>query len=337
MRPVDVRNLRSVLYAGLVVGIPGAAAPARAVEVLSDLSYASPGGDHNVLDLYLPDPAPDATVPTVLFIHGGGWSKGDKADDAAFHTATAQAGYPVVACNYTLSSPGAPSYPQAVFDVKAVVRWIREEGGAHGLSPRIVAVGASAGGHLALMLGTTAGVPAFEPQPAPTGGYGVDAVVSFFGPADLVYHMQHDAQHDAVEQFLGLTFSDATEAEFEAASPIAYVSASSAPTAFYHGRLDHTVPVEESERMNAALRDAGVWSQLTTVADAGHGFAGFGGQDGASRTVTEIIPRLLSGEPIDPSPGPGPHSPTGGCGAGVGMLMPLAFACLATLRLRRGC
>ncbi|MHC4796444.1 MAG: alpha/beta hydrolase fold domain-containing protein [Planctomycetota bacterium] len=110
----------------------------HAAQVYSDIEYESPGSNANYLDVYLPDGGVPPGTPTVMFIHGGGWRGGDKAGHQIFHNATADAGYPVVTCNYMLSTPETPSYPQAVHDVKAVVRWIRlpTGGGVRGLVGR---------------------------------------------------------------------------------------------------------------------------------------------------------------------------------------------------------
>lgn len=302
----------------VVLGTSGIAA--AAARVVSDLPYESPGGKRNFLNVYLPDKGIDPQPVTVLLIHGGGWYAGDKSDHVLFHTKTADAGYPVVACNYTLSSRGGPAYPQAVYDVKAVVRWIREQGGKYDLPPAIVAVGFSAGGHLALMLGTTAGVETFEPLPAPPGGYAVNAVVSFFSPCDLVFQMESDGDHEAVEQFLGAKFSGKTRNNFKVASPITYVSDDDAPTVLHHGRLDLVVPLENSVRMHAALTKAGVFSKLTIVENTGHGLGGgFGGRSGVSRLVTEAIPTLLAAKTptTAPSPPVTPQSGATSCGAGA--------------------
>ncbi len=332
-----------MLGCGAVITL-GMSATASAARVILDIPYESPGGKDSFLDVYLPDEGVPSEAATVLFIHGGGWTAGDKANQDVFHTTTADAGYPVVACNYTLATEDAPSFPQVIYDVKAVVRWIREAGGEYDLPPTIVAVGTSAGAHLAMMLGTTAGVEGFEPLAPPPGGYAIDGVVSFFGLSDLVFQARIENDAEAVELLLGVTSRSVAREMLEDASPINHVSTDDAPTALYHGRQDNVVPYEHSVRMDAALSAAGVFSKLSLVSNAGHTLDDFGGQTGASRKVTDLIPTLLAGEEPAAPPAPsGPSASTDGnaspcgaglCGAGLLTFLPLTLLALCGLKLR---
>ena len=85
---------------------------------------------------------------------------------------------------------GEATFPACIHDCKAAVRWVRAEGGAkYGLSPaRLGAVGSSAGGHLASLLGTSAGVAALEGAGlgCASASSGVDAVVAIAPPTDLL-------------------------------------------------------------------------------------------------------------------------------------------------------
>ena len=140
-----------------------------ASELYSDIPYVSPGGTRAFLDVHVSDTGVVEGAPTLLFIHGGGWYSGDKADTnvQTMISPIADIGYGGVACNYTLSVDVSPSYPQAVHDVKAVIRWIRTQGGSYGLSPTIIVTGPSEGGHLSQLLGTSDGVEVLEPLPSP--------------------------------------------------------------------------------------------------------------------------------------------------------------------------
>lgn len=292
------RNCWSCLIAWGMIAFVVAFAPAstaRAALVDRDLSYVSPGGTSNRLDLYRPDTGALPGTPTFVFVHGGGWNKGDKALNAVFLAAMADAGFPAVSCNYTLSRPGAPSYPQAVYDLKAVVRWVRTRGlSRYGLSPSIILMGESAGGHLAMMIGTTRGIAAFEPLAPPPGGYGVDAVISLAGTSNLVTQVTATGAARPVEQFVGASFVNPPPPVFLQASPITYVNAGDPPFAFFHGTADTVVPWEQSRDMNAALRGAGVPTQLFYSPGGGHGFAAFGGEAATAQLVVDEIPVLLS-------------------------------------------
>lgn len=130
-------------------------------------------GSTQCLDVRIPAGVA-AHSPTLLFIHGGGWSGGRKDADNDFFERLCQLGYRVVSANYTLACDNAPSFPQAVLDVRAAVGWIKTQGPAYGLSDCIVVVGTSAGGHLAAMVGALASDSAHY---FPPGYAGVDLSV----------------------------------------------------------------------------------------------------------------------------------------------------------------
>lgn len=291
------RRLRLVAFAWLCVA-PGPLA--NAGEVASDVVYESPGagqtcgGPCNRLDVSLPAAASEGAVlsTTILYIHGGGWRTGSKASFIALRNVFDEAGYPVVSAGYTLSTPDLPSYPQAVHDVKAVVRWIRTAGAAlYGLPSQIVVVGNSAGGHLALMLGVTADVARFEPLSPPPGGYRVSGVISLWGVSDLFTF-----DHPAVKQFVGLPFDPPQAIEYTEASPLTWASASDPPIALYHGLVDRTVPFEQSVRLHETLLGHGVYSELTLNPDAAHGARDWGGKTVLGMQLVPVVSTLLAND-----------------------------------------
>ncbi len=95
--------------------------------------------------------------PGVLFIHGGGFTGGDKAEyrSASVSADLARAGYVVVSCNYVLGAKDKPGvWPRNIADCRDAVRWLRANANVIGLDPdRIAVAGGSAGGYLALMVG----------------------------------------------------------------------------------------------------------------------------------------------------------------------------------------
>ena len=94
-------------------------------------------------------------LPAVLAIHGGSWVGGSKSLYGPQLARLAKAGYVVFAADYRLARPGAPSWPEALDDLRAAVRWIRVHADEYHVDPeRIVALGSSAGGCLALLLGS---------------------------------------------------------------------------------------------------------------------------------------------------------------------------------------
>src|SRR5262249_1115640 len=129
-----------------------------------------------------------------------------------------------------------------------------------------------AGGHLVALLGTSGGVKEVEGQ----GGHSdqssrVQAVVDFFGPADLT--KMGGKPDSAVAKLLGGPVQENKEKAAKA-SPVTYVSKESAPFLILHGDKDPTVPYSQSEMLEEALKKAGVEVTLVNVKGAGHGGEG---------------------------------------------------------------
>lgn len=121
------------------------------VEVVKDLAYAGTADERQKLDLYLPKGK--TGYPLVLFLHGGGFSKGDRKDAAQFGEALAKQGIGVAAVGYRLY-PEA-KHPQQIQDAAKAFAWLRSNAEKRGWrTDAIFVAGHSAGGHLAALLGT---------------------------------------------------------------------------------------------------------------------------------------------------------------------------------------
>ena len=263
-----------------------------------NIPYYSPDGIDTLLDVHVPADGAALNVPTVLFLHGGGWYSGDKSDSPELWMPLVEEGYSVVSCNYTLSSEMSPSYPQAVHDVKAVVRWIRTIGTSkYNCSSTIVVMGPSAGGHLTEMLATTSGVEIFEPLPSPETGYKVQAAIPFFGLCDFVMQVKAGGNTSPFAAFLGGELDDKTRPTYVEASPRTWVSSEDTPMFHVHGFDDPIHFRQQAIVMNQILQKAEVYSDVY-IYDGGHAFAdisygGFNGYDAAAEILIEQIPVLL--------------------------------------------
>ena len=248
---------RSVAYGH---DTPGTPAPAR---VYKDIVYGSGGGQELRLDLYY-STAGFEPAPLVVYIHGGGFVGGDKADLAYYleFSELLAKGYSIASLNYRLGQP----FPAAVEDVKAGVRYLRTNASRLGLAPeRIGALGHSAGGNLAAMLGVMGPLDGLEGAGGSLGASSqVQAVVDVYGPNDF----------SLATNFGGSAQYLPTGADRVKASPISYVGAGDAAFLLLHGERDTTVPPVHSTAMHRALVNAGVNSELVLVRNAGHGFGG---------------------------------------------------------------
>ena len=236
------------------------------------LEFANPDDQHLQLNLARPKTG-NGPFPMIVCIHGGGFRAGTREGYDKLCLTLAERGYVAATITYRL----APAYqfPAAVHDCKAAVRWMRANATKYAIDPeRIGTMGGSAGGHLALFLGVTAGVKEFEGSDNPGQSSAVNCVVSFFGPSDFTksYGKSVDAA-EVLPLFLG---GDLTTKRREhiAASPLYWVTPDAAPTLCIHGTADPYVAHEQAQWMVDRLKSSAVEAELLTLEGAGHGFKG---------------------------------------------------------------
>jgi acetyl esterase/lipase len=243
-------------------------------KVLKDLAY----GEHerNKLDLYVPKS--DTPLPLVIWVHGGGWEGGSK-NGAGPSLDLLRKGYAVASINYRLSRHAV--FPAQIEDCQDAVRWLRSNAKEYNLDPEhFGAWGASAGGHLVALLGTTDDA-AFPTRVAGKQcSCGVQAVCDWFGPSDFLHWGKLSLENPgtpAANPITRLLGGGVVEKQDLArrASPITYVSKTSAPFLILHGEKDGLVPLQQGESLYEALKKAGVDSTLHVIKGNGHGGAGF--------------------------------------------------------------
>ncbi len=251
-----------------------AAAPQEGAHVESDLVYGTVDGVDLTLDLYRPSSA--GPHPAIVFVHGGGWTAGDKSmwEDEALRFA--DQGYVGISINYRL----APTYPfpAAVLDCKAAVRWLRTHAQELDVDPdQIGAMGSSAGGHLVAMLGVTDGSEGLEGTSGDLSlSSRVQAVVDYFGPTDLT--AAANSTDSAILAFLGGTCAQKPLPCWQA-SPVKYASPDDPPFLIVHGTKDARVPYQQSVALRDALQAVGVDVELLLLEGAGHGWRTYGTTD----------------------------------------------------------
>lgn len=248
------------------------------------------------LDLYLhADRGHAAPRPLVIWIHGGGWSRGDARQSGAFSdwpgvlAMLAARGYVVASIDYRLSREAR--FPAPVQDVKAAIRFLRSQAGAYGIDPaRVYLWGGSAGGHLAGLAAASCGVAAFDP-PISTGRMSgaearaarpiaqsdcVQGAVLWYGVFDLDLNVADPGTALASDNVTTLLGCDpkACIDQAKAASPIAYVKRDTPPLLLMAGTGDQEVSYHQSEAMAAAVKAAGGSADLLLIPDSNHGFIG---------------------------------------------------------------
>lgn len=228
--------------------------PANVTET-KDIAYGRAGEHVLRLDLYEPKERGTNRIPALLFLHGGAWRSGKREDYRVYTTWFASRGYVVVTASYRLQQ--VAKFPAALEDCKAAVRWLRANATKLGIDPdRIAVLGGSAGGHLSMMVGYTAGDPTFEGQSGTPGvSSRVAAVVDFYGPSDLTTPFGQAAS--VVWDFLGKRF-DEDPALWRRASPLFHLTTNAPPTLVFHGTIDDIVPIDQGDSLAARLRELGV-------------------------------------------------------------------------------
>ncbi len=206
----------------------------------------------------------------VLFMMSGGWfSRWAPAErEMALFRPLLERGFTVFAVRHG-SSPKF-NIPEIAEDVRRSVRFVRKHADRWKIDPKRLGVsGGSAGGHLALLLGTTGddGNPEAE-DPVLRESSRVAAVVAYFPPTDLRPYVESD---EFRKRFPALQFDPKQAGDY---SPLVNVSKDDAPALMVHGDQDKLVPLWHSEKMHEALQKAGVPSKLVVIEGAGHGFAG---------------------------------------------------------------
>ena len=242
--------------------------PPEGVRMIENVVYASPEGRDLRLDLFFPTSA-TGPVPAVLMFHGGGWAWGGKTDFREQCVYLAREGFAAACVEYRLARERI--YPAAVDDAKAAVRWTRANAVRFGIDPtRIVAMGMSAGGHLAATLGVTPEKAHFE-RGADNAGVSsrVSAVVAISAVVDVVGFDRLDPWSARI--FMGGRPHEAPERWAEA-SPTNHVGPNAPPFLFLHATDDKDVAYGEAAAMQKKLERAGVRAEMFTADSGGHAF-----------------------------------------------------------------
>jgi acetyl esterase/lipase len=235
------------------------------------------------LDLHLPPG--DGPFRTVLWIHGGGWLSGSRTGmpetitPHRFHERMLARGYAVADVDYRLARESP--YPSQLTDVQAAIRWLRHYAGELKLDrDRFATLGESAGGHLAAMAGLVGG-----------GGTAIQAVVNWYGAAELDFRSPDDATTSPAELLGGAPAGRRDFARW--ASPLHRIHAGAPPFISVHGTDDSVVPFTQSQALTEALRAHGIRADLLPVPGAEHCFEGYDDIGGLIEASADFLDDVL--------------------------------------------
>ena len=136
-----------ILFIAFVINITNVQA-----QTYSNVVYASKSSS-NKLDIYIPSTG-TGPFPTIVIIHGGGFSGGDKGPESRYANAMVSRGFAVACINYRLSNEAI--FPAQIYDVKAAIRFLKAHASTYSMdTSKFATWGESAGGGLASLAGTS--------------------------------------------------------------------------------------------------------------------------------------------------------------------------------------
>lgn len=218
-------------------------------------------------DLYL---APNESKPTPILIniHGGGWKSGSKDTQGGF-SPFFKAGFAVANMEYRMS--GQAKAPAAIEDTRCMLVYLIQNAKKLNIDPnKIIIMGGSAGGHLALMGGLLANDHRFDTNCLGTENIKVAAIIDKYGIMD-VWDWTYGPEHKSSSPAFWLGDNAKNEAFIKSVSPISYVTKNSPPIFIVHGDADPTVPYQQSVNLYKKLQELGVKSEFMTVPGGLHG------------------------------------------------------------------
>lgn len=232
-----------------------------------DVVYTQVDGWDGRMDLYLP-PKSKALSPVVINIHGGGWNHGVKESQTGYSTFFKK-GFAVANIEYRLT--GQATAPAAIEDTRCALIYLIKNAKVLNIDVnKIVIMGGSSGGHLALMGGLLANDHRFDTNCSGIENIKVAAIIDKYGITDVWdWGYGKKITSKSAKTWLGKYATD--EAFAKSVSPINYVAKDSPPVFIVHGDADPTVPYQQSVDLHKKLVDAGVKTEFITVAGGLHG------------------------------------------------------------------
>lgn len=227
-----------------------------------DVVYTSFDNWNGRMDLYT-NLFSEQAIPILINIHGGGWNHGVKESQTSF-TSFFKNGYAVANVEYRLVDV-APA-PAAIEDVRCALIYIYTHAKELNIDTnKIVIMGGSAGGHLALMAGLLGNDNRFDSNCKYDGEIKVAAIIDKYGPSDLTSLVQGSS----VKKWLGDAYD--ISKFIESVSPYYYVSENSPPIIIVHGNADPIVPYEQSLMLYERLKAFNIKTEMITIKDGQHG------------------------------------------------------------------
>jgi len=255
-----------------LVAVCAFGAQAQPARQFKDVTYAKVDGAPLALDVYMP--AGVTAPPLVVWVHGGAWRSGTKAQAPMQFV---EHGVAVASLDFRQSTDAR--FPAMIYDIKAAIRFLRANADKYGYrSERIAIAGNSSGGHLAALVGVTNGKKELEGTEGDdrSQSSSVQAIVVYYGASDLTTILKQSTpfgvnmREPALRLLLG-DLPENSQALARLASPVFHVDRTSPPLYLLHGDQDPQMPINQAHELQGAYQKLGLDATFDVVHGAAHG------------------------------------------------------------------
>lgn len=268
--------------------IPAAVERMERYRITPNITYLTASGYDNKLDVYqFQTPTPNATL---IYIHGGGWAGGpSKEQYQHWFLPFLHMGWNVINVEYRSSAIALA--PAAVEDCLCALRWVYKNAKQYNIdTTRLVTMGHSAGGHLALTTGMTPASAELDRQCPGPEDLKVAAIVNWYGITDVADIIDGPNTKTYAVKWLGSLPNRREVAK--RVSPLTYLRAGLPPTITIHGDADPTVPYAHATQLHDGLNKTKVSNELVTVKGGKHGGFGVKPTQDAYTAILEFLGKL---------------------------------------------
>jgi acetyl esterase/lipase len=265
------------------------------VKVSKGIEFAVVDKHSLKLDLYRP--ANETVSGLIVWVHGGAWRAGSRSSMPL--TALLEHGYAIASVDYRLT-PTAP-FPAQVHDIKAAIRFLRAKANHYKINTDNIAIaGASAGGHLVALVGTTNEHAKLEGKVGQhlDQSSSVQAIVSYYGASNLTSILAQSTPHGlgvripALQLLLGGQPENKVDLA-QLASPVFHIDGNDPPLLLLHGDQDLQMPINQSHELHGSYKEAGLKCHLKVIHGAAHGGKAFYSSENTN-TVLDFLENVFS-------------------------------------------
>jgi acetyl esterase/lipase len=205
--------------------------------------------------------------PGVIMIHGGGWRSGNKNQMRVLAQEITTKGYSCFAIEYRLSLEA--KYPQAIYDVKNAIKFIKDNAKRFHVDPdKIAVLGCSSGGQMAALIGTTNDILDFEDKSFKSKSSSkVQAIIDIDGI--LAFKHPESEEGEMAAFWLNGSYEENPE-NWKQASALSHVDKNTPPTLFINSSFDRFHAGRDD--MIAILNQNKIYNEVKTIKNSPHSF-----------------------------------------------------------------